>query len=116
VAEDGFANGHFAIVCLVIFTGEVQETMQQEDTNLVAQGVAVGCGLAGGGFERDGEIAGVFACYFWRCGEAEDIGGFIFAAEALVELAEGGVTCEEDVDCSAETDSKTGAIEETRQA
>ncbi len=34
--------------------------MEDEDFDLVGEGVAVGGGLAGGGFERDGEVAGVF--------------------------------------------------------
>ena len=33
--------------------------MEEEDAELVAEGVAEGGGLAGGGVERDGEVAGV---------------------------------------------------------
>jgi hypothetical protein len=45
----------------VVLAGEVEEAVEEEDANFVAQGVAVGGGLAGGGFERDGEVAGVFS-------------------------------------------------------
>ena len=77
--------------------------------------MAVGGGLTGGGFERDGEVARVFFCEFRGCGKAEDVGGFVFAAEGLVELAEGGVAGEEDVDFAAEADGEAGAVEEARE-
>jgi hypothetical protein len=100
----------------VVLAGEVKEAVEDEDSYFVAQGVAVGGGLADGGFERDGEVAGVFGgevC--WR-GEAEDVGGFVFVSEALVELAEGRVVREEDIDYAAEADGQAGAVEEARQA
>jgi hypothetical protein len=59
-AEGGFAGGHFAVVGFVVFAGEVEEAVEDENFDFVGQGVAVGGGLAGGGFERDGEVAGVF--------------------------------------------------------
>jgi hypothetical protein len=59
-AEGGFAGGHFAVVGFVVLAGEVEEAVEEEDANFVAQGVAVGGGLTGCGFERDGEIARVF--------------------------------------------------------
>jgi len=40
--------------------------------------------LAGGGFERDGQVAGVFAGEVrWR-GEAEDVGGFVLLRKFLL--------------------------------
>ena len=68
--EGGFAGGHFAVVSFVVFAGEVEEAVEDEDFDFVGERVAVGGGLAGGGFERDGEVAGVFVGELrWR-GEA----------------------------------------------
>jgi hypothetical protein len=115
VAEGGFASGHFALVCLVVFAGEVEEAVEDEDFYFVLRGVGKGFSLAGGGVERDGEVAGVFACEGLRRGEAKDVGWFVFAAEAAVELTDGLVGGEEDVDCSAKTDGGAGAVEEARE-
>ena len=30
-AEGGFASGHFAVVCFVVFAGEVEEAVEDED-------------------------------------------------------------------------------------
>ena len=63
-----------------------------------AQGVAVlGC-LAGGGVERDGQIAGVGGGKLRWCGEAENIGGLVFVAKVSVEAFEFCVGGEEDFD------------------
>ena len=72
--------------------------MEDEDAYLVAQGVTVGCGLAGGGFEGDGEVPGVGVSDLGGRGKAEDVGGFVFAAEGFVEAAEGGVVGEQNFD------------------
>ena len=88
--------------------------MQQEDFDLVGERVAVSGGLTGGGFERDGEIAGVFGREGRGRGEAEDVGGFVLAAEGFVEVAEGLVVGEEDVDLAAEAEDGADAIDEAR--
>ena len=80
-----------------------------------ATGWAKAFGLAGGCFEGDGEVAGVFLCEGFGCGETEDVGGFILAAEAAVELAEGSIRGDEDVDGSAKANGSAGAVEEARQ-
>ncbi len=115
-AEEGFAGGHFAVVGFVIFAGEVEEAVEEQDADFVAQGVAVGGGLAGGGVKRDGEVAGVPFGEFGGRGEAEDVGGFVLAAKALVELAESGIIGEEDVDFAFEANCGAGAVEEAREA
>jgi hypothetical protein len=56
-AEGGFAGGHFAVVGFVVFAGEVEEAVEEEDFCFLGKGVAIGFGLARGGFERDGEVA-----------------------------------------------------------
>jgi hypothetical protein len=116
VAEGGFAGGHFAIVGFVIFAGEVEEAVEDEDFDLVGERVAVGGGLPGGGFERDGEVAGVLGGEGGGRGKAEDVGRFIFAAESFVEVAEGRVVGEEDVDLAWEADCGAGAVEESRKS
>ena len=66
--------------------------MEDEDLCLFGEGVVVGFGLAGGRFERDGEVSGVFGGEGGGRGEAQDVGGFVFAAEGFVEMAQGVVT------------------------
>ena len=65
----------------------MEETVEQKNSYLVAQGVAVGGGLAGGSFERDGKVACLRVGDLCRRGKAQDVGGFIFAAEGFVEAA-----------------------------
>ena len=115
-AECGFLSGHFAVVGLVVLAGEMEETVEEENFYFVAEGVAVGGGLARGSVERDGQVACVLFRELLGRGEAEDVGGLIFAAEGFIELADGGVGGEKNVDLAAETYGETGAIEEARQA
>jgi hypothetical protein len=115
-AKSGFAGRHFAVVGFVVLAGEVEEAVEEEDANFVAQGVAVGGGLAGSSFERDGEVTGVFDGEGRRRGEAEDVGGFVFATEALVELAQGRVAGKENIDCATEADGEASTVEELCQA
>ena len=115
-AERGFAGGHLSVVGFVIEAGEVEEAVEEEDSYFVAQRVAVGGGLAGGGFEGDGEVPGVGVGYFVGRGEAEDVGGLVFAAERFVETTEGGVVGEQDLDLASEADGEAGAVKEARQA
>jgi hypothetical protein len=48
-------------------------------------------GLTGGGFERDGEIAGMMREDLGGRGEAEDVSGLVLVAEGAVEAFELGV-------------------------
>jgi hypothetical protein len=113
--ELGFAVGHLAAVGLVVEAGEVKQAVEEEDADLVAEGVAEGVGLADGGVEGDGEVAGVVRGELGRGGEAEDVGGLVFAAERFVETTECGVVGEQDLDLASEADGKAGAVKEARQ-
>ena len=114
-AEFSFAGGHLALVGLVVFAGEVEQAVEDEDLYFGVEGVVVGGGLAGGGVDGDGEVAGVLRGYLgWR-GEAEDVGGLVLAAIGAVEALEFGVGGEEDVDLAFEADGGSGAVEEARQ-
>ena len=115
-AERGFAGGHLSVVGFVIETGEVEEAVEEEDSYFIAQRVAVGDGLTGGGFEGDGEVSGVGVGYFVGRGEAEDVGRLVFAAERFVETTEGGVIGKQDLNLASEADGKAGAVKEARQA
>ncbi len=99
----------------MVFAGEVEEAVEEEDAELVAERVVVLGGLAGGGFERDGEVAGVGGCDLRRCGEAEDVGGLVLVPKLLVEAFELGVGGEEDFDRAGEADGGAGAVEEARE-
>jgi hypothetical protein len=96
-AEFDFAGCHFALVGLVVFAGQVEEAVEDEDLYFGFERVVVSGGLAGCGVERNGEVAGVLCGYFGWCGEAEDVGGFVLATIGAVEALELGVGGEEDV-------------------
>ena len=99
-AEFRFAGGHLAVVGFVVFSGEMQEAVEEEDANFIAQGMTVDFSLNRCGFERDGKVASMPCGEFgWRR-KAEDIGGFVLATEAFVEPAKSRVTGEEDIDCA----------------
>jgi hypothetical protein len=99
----------------MVFAGEVEEAMEEEDFDLLGKGVAVSGGLAGGGFQRDSEIAGVFGRECGRRGKAEDVRGFVLSAEGLVKVAEGRVIGEQDINCASHANCDAGAVEESRQ-
>ena len=60
-------GGHLAAVGLMVEAGEVEQAVKYQDTELVSERMAVLRSLAGGGFERDGEVAGVL-CGRFRAG------------------------------------------------
>ena len=86
-----FASGHLPVVSLVIEAGQVKQTVEEEDSHLVAQWVAEAVSLACGGFERDREVSGMsgLALDLRRRGKAENVGWLVFAAEGFVETTEG---------------------------
>jgi len=88
--------------------------VEEEDFELGLQGVVVLGGLAGGGLERDGEVAGVGGLLAGR--EAEDVGGLVLVAELLVEALDVCVGGEEDFDLAGQADEGAGAVEETRES
>jgi len=106
LAEVGFASGHLSGVSLVVFTGQVKQTVEEEDFNFDLEGMGEVGGLAGGGVERDGEVAGVL--FFERAaregvgGKAEDVGGLIFPTKGAVEALEFGVGGKENVNMAGE--------------
>jgi len=120
LAEIGFASGHLSGVSLVVFTGQVKQTVEEEDFNFDMEGMGEMGGLAGGGVERDGEVAGVL--FFERAaregvgGKAEDVGGLILSTEGAIEALEFGVGGKENVNMAGERDGGAGTVEEARQA
>jgi len=56
LAEVGFASGHLSGVSLVVFTGQVKQTVEEEDFNFDLEGMGEVGGLAGGGVEREAEV------------------------------------------------------------
>jgi hypothetical protein len=94
----------------------MKETVEEKDLYFVAEGVAVGGGLSGGGFEGDGEISRVGAGDLSGCWEAEDVSRLIFTAKKFVEAAESEVISEQDFDFAAETNGVACAVEEASEA
>jgi hypothetical protein len=115
-AELGFASGHLAGVGLMVFAGEVEEAVEQEDFYLGGKSIIKKCGLAGGGVEGDGEVACVLLGDLGRSGEAEDVSGLVFPAVGAVEALKLGVRGEKDVDLTREADGDAGTVEEAREA
>ncbi len=103
----------------MVQAGEMEEAVEEEDAEFGGEGVAMRGGLAGGGIEREGEVAGVLVgggeAGDGEGGEAEDVGGLVLIAEGLVEAFEFGVGGEEDVDAASEADGGAGTVEEARQ-
>ncbi len=58
-AQLRLASGHFALVPLVVQTGEMKQAVQQEDFDLNLQRMPVGLRLTPSGIQRDGEVAGM---------------------------------------------------------
>jgi hypothetical protein len=57
-AEEALAASHFAVVGLVVVTGEVEEAVEDEDLDFSGEGMALLGGLTAGGGNADGKIAG----------------------------------------------------------
>ena len=114
-AQFALAGGHLAVVGLVVQAGEMQQPMQQEDADLIAQRVPEGRGLTGGGIERDRQIAGVVVRILGG-GKAQNIGGLVLAAKGLVQAAQRGIVGQQDIDVAVQADCLAGTVEEARQA
>jgi len=103
----------------VVEAGEVEEAVEEEDAEFGFERVVEVRGLAGGGIERDGEVAGMLVsggeAGHGLGGEAEDVGGLVLATEGAIEAFELGVGGEEDVDVAPESESGAGAVKEARQ-
>jgi hypothetical protein len=115
-AESCFAGSHLAVVGLVVQAGEVKQAVEDEDAELFFERVAILRGLTGGGFERDGEVAGMVLGDLGGSREAEDVGGLVLAAEGAVEALQFGVGGDEDFDLAGEIDELAGAVEKARES
>ena len=115
-AEVGFARGHLARVGLVVEACEVEEAVEEEDAEFGLKRVTEAGGLSSGGFEGDGEVAGVLVgggkAGLGRGGEAENVGGHVFSAIGAIETLQLGIGGEQDVHGADKTDGGAGAVEE----
>ena len=87
----------------MVVAGQVQQTVQNQDLDFRGERMALfsltqGSGHADGEVASDSTRAGAFG------GKREHVGGFVFAAELAIELANCGVRCEQDSDLTAQTD------------
>ena len=103
------------VVGLVVETGEMQKTVQQQYSNLIAERVTVDCSLTIRGLERDSKIASVIVSDLVGGRKAEDVGRPVFASEGLVQAAQGWVVGQQDVHITVEAYGSAGAVEEARQ-
>jgi hypothetical protein len=103
---------HLACIGLVVVAGEVQESVEHQYLELHSQGVATRSALAPSGGDADRQIACDPFRGLWvlegRGGKRKNVGGFVLAAKALVEVADGLVGGEQGGDLTAQPDGGLG--------
>jgi hypothetical protein len=77
MAQSGFSRLHFAAIILVIVAGQVQQSVQNKNSQFGFRGVPELGGVNGGNFPRDGNVAGVVGPSPQRF-KAQDIGRLVF--------------------------------------
>jgi hypothetical protein len=116
-AEFFLAASHFAVVDLVVVAGQVEQTVKDKDLQFTGERVALIGSLAAGSVNADGQVAGDFFLVLDEIlgGERKDVGGFVLAAELAIELLDGGVCGQHNVDFAAQTDCLLGFGQKTIQ-
>ena len=116
-AAQALAARHLSRVGLVVVSGQMEQAVEDEDFDFYGERMALFRGLALGGGDTDGEIAGNFLGAGCTCvgREREHVRGLVFAAKAAVETADCGVGGEQDGDLSAEPDGRLRLREKAAQ-
>ena len=102
----------------MVIACKVQRSMQQQDTDLVTQAVAVfGC-LSRSGIERNGKVAGagLGGAVPLRGREGEHVSRLVLAAVGAVQAAKGGVVGKKDVDLALHTHGGADKSQKAREA
>jgi hypothetical protein len=100
-AEHALAAGHFAIVDFVIVASEMEQAMEDKHLDFRGERMALFRSLTQGSGHADGEVASDSTRAGAFGGKREHVGGFVFAAELAIELANGCVRCKQDGDLAA---------------
>jgi hypothetical protein len=110
------APPHLACVGFVIIAGQVEQAMEYQYLELCSNGMAVR-GLAACGFNADSDVACDFFLVLGQVfgGERKYIRGLVFAAKAVVEIAEDRVSGEQNRHLAAETNCGRSFCHETGQ-
>jgi hypothetical protein len=106
-AQTGLDPGHASIISLVVVTGQVQHAVEYEDFQFVRNAMAVKTRVVAGDLGGDGDIAA------GGTREGEDIGGLVFAAKAVVELAKALVAGNKDIHVTLDLGQSLGLADET---
>src|SRR5579871_3296041 len=84
MAKLGLTRSHLSIIGLMVKAAEMKQAMQQQDANLIAQIMAIDCSLTRSSLQGDSKIASVSIRDLLRCWKAEDVSGFVLAAEGAI--------------------------------
>jgi hypothetical protein len=93
----------------------MQETVQHQYSNLVAERVTVSSSLPIRSLKRDSKIASMMLSYFFGRRKAEDIGRLIFSTKGFVQTTQGWIVRQQNVHIALEANGSAGAVEEARQ-
>jgi hypothetical protein len=115
-AKLSFACSHLTVVSLVVQTGEMQQTVQQQYSNLVAERVIVRRSLTIRGLKRDGEIASVISGNLIGSWKAKYVCRLVFAAKGLVQSAQSQIISQQNIHIALKADGCAGTIQEACQA
>ncbi len=109
-SQQAFAAGHLAVVGLVVVTGKVQKTVQDEDFDLCRERVALLNSLTERRRNADGQVASNFFLVLDELlsREREDVRSLVFAAKLAIEAANSGVSSEQYGDLALEADGSLG--------
>ena len=108
-----FLCGHFAVIGLVIITGEVQHSVQNQHFQFIGEGVAKPLRVLSCNLRRDGNIADqlvrtAISAIRGR-GKRQYVGRPALFPEAAVQVTHGDVVSDQDIDLAAKPRSALGA-------
>lgn len=86
-AQTCLSARHRTIIGFVIVAGKVQKSVKNENPNFILCAMAKLTGIGSGNVDGDRKITGKFRRNRFHCRKGNNVGGFIFAAERLVERA-----------------------------
>jgi hypothetical protein len=121
-AEPTLTARHAAFIGFVIVTGEMQQSMEHQDLDLDAKGVAARSALAACRVDADGQIACdsfLFPSLVsdgFRGREREHIGGLVLASVLAIYPPDGAIGGEQHIDFANQANCGLSLPEKTCQA
>ena len=109
-------SGHLTIIGLMIEPAKVKQPMEQQDANLVAQIMPIGCGLTRSSLQRDGKIASMSPSDLLWSRKAKNVGRLVFAPKRSVQPLESRIVSQQNVNFTLKLYATAGAVEEASQS